>query len=84
MAASYLCNVYGPAEVNQCTYYHIPEVPAPGTSVPLGHVWNETYARIVDAEGQDVHSTSVGELLIASTSRMKEYWNRPDLTDPDM
>ncbi len=75
------CNVYGPAEVNQCTYYHIREIPPPGTSVPLGHVWKETHARIVDAEGLDVHSNSVGELLIASTTRMKEYWNRPDLTD---
>ena len=75
------CNVYGPAEVNQCTYYHIPSVPEPGTSVPLGSVWNETHSMIITADGNETSIDEVGELLIASSTRMTGYWNRPDLTD---
>ena len=40
-------NVYGPAEVNQCTYHHLPPVTDPtseaarGLPVPIGDLWAE-------------------------------------------
>ena len=79
-------NVYGPAEVNQCTYYH---VPAPESHIeddfedekpiPLGKVWEDTEGLVVDDLDQPVPQGEAGELLIHSTTMMQGYWARPDL-----
>lgn len=73
-------NVYGPAEVNQCTYYHLPgplqDLCEP---LPLGRVWNETRGRVVGEGGADVAIGEVGELWISSPTMMRGYWGRPDL-----
>jgi amino acid adenylation domain-containing protein len=74
------CNVYGPAEVNQCTYHHLPtDYKDPGNPVPIGVIWDGALGIIVDADGDIITDTRAGELLIASPSMMQGYWNRPDL-----
>lgn len=73
-------NVYGPAEVNQCTYYHFAGLPGVDKPVPLGKVWDNTEALIVDANGQSVSDGEEGELLIRSGTRMQGYWRQPELT----
>lgn len=85
-------NVYGPAEVNQCTFYHVPEPPpashtsiaaaGPATSaasIPIGRTWQNTESLIVDEFDQPVAPGQVGELLIRSATAMTGYWNRPEL-----
>ncbi len=74
------CNVYGPAEVNQCTYYHLPDLPEEGLPIPLGYVWNNTEVMILDADDQEVSGQEIGELLVRSATRMRAYWNQPELT----
>ncbi|WP_116125405.1 amino acid adenylation domain-containing protein [Lewinella sp. IMCC34183] len=73
-------NVYGPAEVNQCTYYHLDTPPADDEPLPLGEVWPDTESLILDADDREVGPGTVGELLIRSATRMRGYWARPDLT----
>lgn len=73
-------NVYGPAEVNQCTYYDIPRFPNQAGAVPLGHVWAETKVLITNEEGKEVEINEVGELLVNSPTRMLGYWNAEQLT----
>jgi amino acid adenylation domain-containing protein len=74
-------NVYGPTEVNQCTYYTLPDIPAADqVSIPLGQVWNNTEMLIVDDSDQEVPRGESGELLIRSATMMKGYWNDPERT----
>jgi acyl-coenzyme A synthetase/AMP-(fatty) acid ligase len=83
-------NVYGPAETNQCTFFHLPPLPpepnggADGQSgesaaIPIGQVWAETEGRILDAGDQPVAAGEPGQLVIHSPTMMSGYWNRPDL-----
>lgn len=74
------CNVYGPAEVNQCTYYFVPENWSPkATSTPIGRIWDNTEGLVVDEQDQVVPPGEAGELLIRSPTMMRGYWNRPEL-----
>ena len=73
-------NVYGPAEVNQCTYHHFAAAPAGDAPLPLGRAWGDTELLIVDPEDRAVAEGEIGELLVRSGTRMRGYWNRPDLT----
>jgi len=77
-------NIYGPAEVNQCTYYHVPPLlegeRVPSEPVPIGQVWGNSEGRVVDDQDQPVAPGNVGELLIRSATMMSGYWQRPDLT----
>ena len=72
-------NVYGPAEVNQCTYKNISKAIDENKSVPLGQVWPETQVKVVDEMDQEVPEGENGELLVASSTLMKGYWNSPHL-----
>lgn len=75
-------NVYGPAEVNQCTYYNVPEPPRnDAESVPIGHVWGNTEDLVIDADDALVAPGEVGELVIRSATMMRGYWNRADLNE---
>ena len=76
---AYLSNVYGPAEVNQCTYFMITKPVDLEKEVPIGQVWENTKYLILDAEGQPVPKGEQGELLIHSTTMMSGYWNNDDL-----
>lgn len=73
-------NVYGPAEVNQCSYYHLPGPPEdPDQPIPLGEIWEGADARVEDDQGELVAAGEEGELLIRSPTQMQGYWGRPDL-----
>lgn len=73
-------NVYGPAEVNQCTYFHLAQLPNEDQSIPLGLVWNNTEVLIVDENEVEVSDGELGELLVRSATMMKGYWGKPELT----
>ena len=73
-------NVYGPAEVNQCTYYNFKKLDKTTDSVPLGQAWGNTEILILDEEGNVIADDSIGELLVRSATRMAGYWNQPELT----
>ncbi len=76
------CNVYGPAEVNQCTYYHLPEnFQEQDGAVPLGYIWQNTEGLIIDDQGQIALQGEVGELVIRSPTMMSGYWQRPELNE---
>lgn len=76
-------NVYGPAEVNQCTYYHLPQAPSEeDEAIPIGVVWDAAEGLVLDGDDQPIPATAVGsagELVIRGNTMMQGYWNRPDL-----
>jgi amino acid adenylation domain-containing protein len=74
-------NIYGPAEVNQCTYYHLPDVPSNDDQVPIGYQWDGAEIDIVDDTGLPLPSGVVGELVVNTPTMMAGYWKRSDLTD---
>ncbi len=72
-------NVYGPAEVNQCTYFNFNKSTPLPSILPLGRAWPET-SIVVSYEDQIEKESQVGELLVASSTQMRAYWNQPELT----
>ncbi len=68
-------NVYGPAEVNQCSYFHLPETHDFDRPVPIGKIWGETEALVIDENDKIVELGDQGELLIHSTTMMSRYWD---------
>lgn len=73
-------NVYGPAEVNQCTYYHVPGPAADiNRAIPIGRVWEDTEGLIVDDDDRPVADGEAGELLIRAPTMMRGYWGAPEL-----
>lgn len=73
-------NVYGPAEVNQCAYHHLPELPnSDSESIPIGTIWPNAESLIVDDRDRPVARGQVGELLVRTPTMMSGYWARPDL-----
>jgi len=74
------CNVYGPAEINQCTYYHIKELPVEDVQIPLGKIWSHAKYRILDNRDMQVAPGQTGELVVHTKSMMRGYWNNPQLT----
>ncbi len=77
-------NVYGPAEVNQCTSYQVPPFPdmssdeANDEPIPIGTIWDDTEGLILDENDQPVEQGQVGELVIRSPTMMSGYWARPE------
>lgn len=75
-----VCNVYGPAEVNQCTYYHVPPVDeGDDDSIPIGEVWEDSEGLLLDEHDQPVAEGEIGELVVRTPTMMRGYWGRPDL-----
>jgi amino acid adenylation domain-containing protein len=73
-------NVYGPAEVNQCTFYHVPPIPKDSDEqIPIGEMCDNAEGLVVDASDQAVAPGQVGELLVRAPTMMRGYWGRPDL-----
>lgn len=73
-------NVYGPAEVNQCTYYHLPgDEPESDIPLPIGRVWPNAEGLVVDDSDQPVARGECGELLIRTPTMMRGYWEQPNL-----
>lgn len=78
-------NVYGPAEINQCSYYHVPslaqEQAVPEDIAPIGKIWPNAEELVVDDQDQPVASGDVGELLVRTPTMMVGYWQRSDLNE---
>jgi len=73
-------NVYGPAEVNQCTYYHVTGPAADrDRAIPIGYVWDNVEELIVDDDDRPVADGEAGELLIRAPTMMRGYWEAPEL-----
>ena len=53
LPAARFSNVYGPAEVNQCTALHLDEPPDDDRPVSIGRAWQWADVRIVDPDGLD-------------------------------
>ncbi len=81
LPAARLSNVYGPAEVNQCTFHHLDGPPASGDAIPIGRPWADTEVRLVDVDGSELPGSGRGELLVRTSTAMAGYWGRPDLTE---
>ncbi len=74
-----LSNVYGPAEVNQCTHHHLADG-RQDAPVPIGRPWWGTDVRVCDRDGSVVAVGDPGELWVATPTMMVGYWRRPELT----
>ncbi len=73
-------NVYGPAEVNECTRHTIERGPAPLHDVPIGAAWEGVDLLVVDEDDRPVVNGERGELWVSAPTVMHGYWRRPDLT----
>jgi amino acid adenylation domain-containing protein len=74
------CNVYGPAEVNQCTYHFLNQRPDEGeTSIPIGMECPNVETLVVDEDDNPVPAGRQGELLVRTPTMMRGYFRRPDL-----
>ena len=76
-------NVYGPAEINQCSYYHLPPIKSDADlveeSIPIGKIWANAEELVVDERDIPVEPGEVGELLVRTPTMMRGYWQRKDL-----
>jgi amino acid adenylation domain-containing protein len=75
-------NVYGPAEVNQCTYYHVPPLHPDDddeSPIPIGQVWDDAEGLVLDTHDAPVEPGDAGELVVRTPTMMAGYWKRPDL-----
>ncbi len=74
-------NLYGPAELILCTYYHVKEPPVSDDPISIGTVWANTAYKILGRDNQEVVKGSTGELVVRSATRMHGYWNNVALTE---
>ncbi len=81
LPAARFSHMYGPAETNGCTYYHI-DNPVSDTAdpFPIGKPCEQMDILIIDIDDKCVTEVS-GELLVAGPSRMQGYWQRPELNE---
>ncbi len=85
-------NVYGPAEVNQCTYSDFTHFyreldqrlgrsgSDPLPVIPLGEAAPDAELELIDEHDRTIEGSGTGELIVKSSTMMAGYWNRPDLT----
>jgi acyl-coenzyme A synthetase/AMP-(fatty) acid ligase len=73
--------VYGPAEVNQCTFHHLDLAPGPTDAIPIGRAWSDTELRLVEPDGSTIDGPGRGELWVRSSTMMAGYWQRADLSE---
>lgn len=73
-------NIYGPTELNQCTYYHLEVPPLGDVPIPIGYTWGDTSYKILDTQDQEVTKGTVGELVVRTATMMKGYWNNKAAT----
>ncbi len=73
-------NVYGPAEVNQCTYFNLSaNYSATDGPPPIGWMCPNADGLVVDETDRVVAQGEIGELLVRTPTMMRGYWDRPDL-----
>jgi acyl-coenzyme A synthetase/AMP-(fatty) acid ligase len=73
-------NVYGPAEVNASNIHTVTSPPTDDEDVPIGPGLGDARMLVVNQDEQPVPNGTKGVLWISARTRMREYWNRPDLT----
>ncbi|MEO0491367.1 MAG: AMP-binding protein, partial [Cyanobacteria bacterium J06659_2] len=78
-------NVYGPAEINQCSYFHVPPLaagdPVPKDVAPIGQIWVNAEERVLDDADQPVSPGEIGELVVRTPTMMAGYWQQPNLNE---
>lgn len=74
-------NVYGPAEVNQCSYHHFTIDDLDDETLPIGVPCPDAELRVVDDTDREVADGERGELLVRTATMMAGYWKRPDLDE---
>lgn len=77
-------NVYGPAEINQCTYYNLESAPALNEQIPIGRVWDNTEFKILNEGDEEVSYGLTGELVVRTATMMIGYWNNDQLTQKSL
>lgn len=73
-------NLYGPAETNVCTYYHLPGPPISDEPIPIGQSWANTETILLDEAAKELDPPATGELCVRSTTMMQAYWRNPERT----
>ncbi|MEM1126996.1 MAG: AMP-binding protein, partial [Bacteroidota bacterium] len=74
-------NVYGPAEVNQCTFHHMDTPPADDAVLPIGPIWPNAEGLVLGPDEAVLPPGEAGELVVRTPTMMQGYWNRPALND---
>lgn len=77
-------NIYGPTELNQCTYYNLKLPPTSIEPIPIGTTWGNTEYKILDENDNEVSAGEEGLLVVRSATMMKGYWNNPALTEASL
>jgi len=73
-------NVYGPAEVNQVSFFELGEPPGSDVrAVSIGRLVSNADGIIVDENNDPVVDGQAGELLVRTPQMMQGYWKRPEL-----
>lgn len=71
-------NVFGPAETNQCSFYHLDTPIAPDAeTVPVGQMCPNADGLILDEHDKPVTKGETGELVVRSPQLMRGYWADP-------
>ncbi len=75
-------NVYGPAEVNQCTWFNL-DAPwhVERGQPPVGEACPNVDLMVVDDNGRQLAPGATGELAVRTPTMMRGYWRRPDLNE---
>ncbi len=77
-----IANIYGPTETNIITYQWIDEIPEGATSVPLGHVVDDTEILVVrEDQTQICERNEVGELWCRGGTVTLGYLGMSDKTE---
>jgi amino acid adenylation domain-containing protein len=78
--AAELYNLYGPTETNVVTWHRLPEEIDPARPVSIGRPCPYARLRLDNGGPGSSDPPSSGELLVAGSSVMSGYWNRPEET----
>lgn len=77
-------NIYGPTETNQCTFYHVGDIPKTNKPIPIGSIWGDTEFKILNDKEEEVPKGEIGELVVRTATMMKGYWNNKALTQESL
>jgi len=76
-----IANIYGPTETNIITYWWIDHIPKNATSIPLGHVVEDTEILIVSEDGKRICGPDeLGELWCRGGTVTLGYLGMPEKT----
>lgn len=74
MPNAHFSNVYGPTEVNQCTFHHMSVDSKMSDSVPIGRTWANAEHLLLDEDDNPVADGDVGEYVVRTPTMMLGYW----------